>query len=234
MDDGFQSLLPVALYGNDTGLLPIRPARLEKLTLRVVLVKPSNFVSFNDTDGEVSLKDCFLKELMKYLSQRLHFRCSYLTPQQNDCGRKEGNDWSDAIGLVIRGEADMIPFMPIMSPAHDVIAYTKPIAFTTEGMLVSLPRPSRAFMFFRFYQIEVWISLLSTVLVITYVLRQMFRFHVGIEMPVSLPSCFWLIFGSLLQQGNIDMIGFFSLNTNVCKLLEIHKHYNCPLDSQLN
>ncbi|GBM84501.1 hypothetical protein AVEN_67400-1 [Araneus ventricosus] len=176
--------------------------------------EPSTFMIFNDIDGELTLKDCFLTEIMKYLSQRLHFRYSYLMAQQKDWGIQEGNNWTGAIGLVIRGEADMIPFMPIMSPAHDVIAYTKPIAFTTEGMLVSLPRPCRAFMFFRFYQIEVWISLLSSVIVITYALRKMFRFHVGIEKPVSFPSCFWLIFGSLLQQGSTHLP-----RTSACRII---------------
>ncbi|XP_055931900.1 ionotropic receptor 93a-like [Argiope bruennichi] len=195
--DGFQSLLPVAIWGNDTGLLPMRPILLTNPTLRVPLIKPSPFANGNAIRG-----NRFLEEIMEAFKQKLHFSYRFLIPPKTSKDRKPGYNWTEAIELLMRGEADMIPFMP-MNLQHDAIEFTRPIAYTSQGMLVSSPKePSRAFMYFRFYQKEVWISLLMTTFTVTFIMKKMIRCPASIEKPMSYFRCFWLIFGSLLQQGS--------------------------------
>ncbi|KAF8794141.1 Ionotropic receptor 93a like protein [Argiope bruennichi] len=181
--DGFQSLLPVAIWGNDTGLLPMRPILLTNPTLRVPLIK---------------LITAFMHT--KIWMYETGYR--FLIPPKTSKDRKPGYNWTEAIELLMRGEADMIPFMP-MNLQHDAIEFTRPIAYTSQGMLVSSPKePSRAFMYFRFYQKEVWISLLMTTFTVTFIMKKMIRCPASIEKPMSYFRCFWLIFGSLLQQGS--------------------------------
>ncbi|GFW97985.1 hypothetical protein TNCV_1806361 [Trichonephila clavipes] len=73
----------------------------------------------------------------------------------DDWGTKVNNSWRGAIGMILRGEADMIPYLTVTPSRYEVIEFTKPVAFVRYGLLIAFPgEPPRAFIFLRLYKKE--------------------------------------------------------------------------------
>ncbi|GFU12535.1 glutamate receptor 4 [Nephila pilipes] len=212
-ENGTQRLRPVAVWANDTGLLRMEALDLETITLRIAVVQYFPYVKYHVSEGNVILGDCVLKHILKFISKRLNFKYKLLEAPADDWGTKVNNEWKGAIGMVIRGEADMIPYLTVTPSRYDVIEYTKPIAFVQYGLLIAFPEePPRAFIFLRLYKREVWILLFVTAVVLSYVLCKMHSISSEFRKPedtqkklCSYFRCLWLIFGILLQQGGTHL-----------------------------
>ncbi|GBO10908.1 Glutamate receptor ionotropic, delta-1, partial [Araneus ventricosus] len=210
-ENGTQRLRPVAVWANDTGLLRMETLDLETITLRVAVVQYRPYIEYNVTDGEIVLGNCVLRDILEFISERLNFKYQLLEAPGEDWGTKIDNEWRGAMGMVVRGEADMIPYLTITPSRYDVIEYSKPIAIVRYGLLIAFPRePPRAFIYLRLYKKEVWILLFFTAVFLSYVLCKLQNCSAAFRKPQfiqkklhSFSRCLWLIFGILLQQGEI-------------------------------
>ncbi|GIY10543.1 glutamate receptor ionotropic, delta-1 [Caerostris extrusa] len=206
---GAQRLRPVAVWANDTGLLRMEPLDLEMITLRVAVVQYFPYVVYHMDNGSVILENCVLKHILKFVSKRLNFKYQLVEAPGDDWGTKIGNEWRGAIGMVMRGEADMIPYLTVTPSRYAMVEYSKPLAHVRYGLLIAFPvEPPRTFIFLRLYKKEVWLALFFTALVLSYVLCKMTVVSTRYcgprnmkEKLRSFPRCLWLIFGILLQQG---------------------------------
>ncbi|KAF8795897.1 Ionotropic receptor 93a like protein [Argiope bruennichi] len=208
-ENGTQRLRPVAVWANDTGLLRMETLDLETITIRIAVVQYRPYIVYNVINGEIILDDCVLKDILGFISERLNFKYQLLEAPGDDWGTKIDNEWTGAIGMIVRGEVDMIPYLTITPSRYDVIEFSKPIAIVTYGLLIAFPRePPRAFIYLRLYKKEVWVLLFFTAIFLSYVLCKMQSCSAAFRKPefiqkklCSFCRCLWLIFGILLQQG---------------------------------
>nr|XP_042910703.1 ionotropic receptor 93a [Parasteatoda tepidariorum] len=207
-ENGTQSLKPVALWADDAGgLIRMEPIDLQTITIRIAVLQYQPFIALNiSDDGEIELEDCVLKEILQYVSGRLKFKYRLVLAPSNDWGTKVDKVWRGAIGMVIRGEADAIPYLTVTPNRFEVIEYTKPLSSVYYGLLIAFPEePPRVLIFLRLYAKEVWLLLVGVGLLLSILLSWMQKTDTTARESRILSSfsrCSWVIFGALLQQGS--------------------------------
>ncbi|KAG8193590.1 hypothetical protein JTE90_000225 [Oedothorax gibbosus] len=212
-ENGTQRLRPVAVWANDTGLMRMEPLHLQPLHLRIALLQYRPFVTFNITDGKVVLEDCVLKEILRYVGGRLNFSFSFVAAPEDNWGTKSGNEWTGAIGMIVKGEADVIPYLTITQTRFEAVQFTEPLTSVAYGILIKFPEePPRALLFLRLYKTEVWLLLFLSALVMSYILCKLHTFSWRFRNPketqkhlCSFVRCLWLVFGIMLQQGGTHL-----------------------------
>ncbi|KAF8795733.1 putative glutamate receptor like protein [Argiope bruennichi] len=200
-DRGAQRLLRVAVWRNDSGLINMMPEK-DTIIIRVAMVDYRPFARFHFINGTLTLSDCILKRLLNEFTEQLNLKFKLLEVPDNKYGRKVDNNWTGAVGMVLRGEADMIPYIPVTNSRRNVLDFSNPTAFVSHGMLVAYPKEStRVFIFFRIFQKEVWILLIASTIILSYILHKTLSFNSDSIKYTSFFQCFWLIYGFLFQQG---------------------------------
>ncbi|XP_054712979.1 ionotropic receptor 93a-like [Uloborus diversus] len=213
-ENGTQRLKPVALWSQSLNLFRMSSIDLEMITLRIAVLPYDPYMIVKSKGGEVTLENCVFKEIISFISERLNFRYKLVTPPDEEWGSKlNNNQWSGAIGMIIRGEADMIPYLTMTPSRQEAVDFSKPLAYVTYKILIPFPRePPRAFIFLRPYTKEVWFSLMFAALLVSYALWKIHTWSSHFDASskrakslMSFSNCFWIIYGATLQQGGTSL-----------------------------
>ncbi|CAL1297532.1 unnamed protein product, partial [Larinioides sclopetarius] len=131
-DEGSQKMHQVAVWKKNSKMIKMEP-EIDTIIVRLALVEYWPFIRIRMVNGTVTLNDCVLKRLLNEFAKRQNLKFKLLYGHK--WGGKVETDWTGAIGMVLREEADMIPFLPVTESRESVLDFTKPKAFINHGIL---------------------------------------------------------------------------------------------------
>ncbi|XP_067127331.1 glutamate receptor ionotropic, kainate 2-like [Centruroides vittatus] len=211
-DNGTVILQPIATWSKNFGISTIDIIRQrESPVLRVAIKEYQPLIKLRKENDTLYLENSMCKAVLDYISRRMNMKYELLGIE-GDWGTKENGSWSGAIKMVLDGDADIIPFLALTARRNDVIDFTHPLLIIQNGILVRKPQePSRAFLFLRPFDKNVWIGIIVCLPVVSFVFYVVNRYSAYIygkssRCKIGLSSfsnCFWYVFGATLQQGGI-------------------------------
>nr|QHA94733.1 ionotropic receptor 93a-1 [Pardosa pseudoannulata] len=214
-ENGIQNLKPEAVWSENHGILRMLPIDIETITLRIAVLPYHPYIILNNTGNEIKLEECVLRHMLKFLSKQLNFKYKLVSPSDELWGsRTKQGIWNGSIGMVTRGEADIVPYLTSTPSRREAVDFSKPIAYVKYGMLVALPsEPPRAFIFLRPYRKEVWLLFVVTAIVLSFILQKIHRWSCrfcradkkSAKGLSTVFRCLWLIFGAMLNQGGVHL-----------------------------
>ncbi|CAD5117924.1 DgyrCDS6669 [Dimorphilus gyrociliatus] len=148
-----------------------------------------------DENGRVTWSGLVI-ELLDILSEMLNFRYSIIDSVDGFWGGRENGSWTGFVKMLLENQCDLAASkITVTSERRQAVDFTSPFMYEPHVIFSSVLSPSYEFLFLKPFKTEVWLCLLSSLILMAIVFC-LIRFH-------DPDKSIWYIFGSYFNQAKL-------------------------------